>query len=47
MEDGILYITDLQSSNGTKVNGNKISEKTAVTQNDIIRIGKVEYKVDF
>ena len=47
MTDGILYITDLQSSNGTKVNGNVITERTAITQDDIVRIGKAEYKVDF
>ena len=45
--DGDLYLTDLESSNGTKVNGEKITDKTKVTENDIIRIGKMEYKVNY
>ena len=47
IEEGRLYLTDLDSSNGTKVNGNKISERTRIAENDIVRIGKAEYKVDF
>ena len=47
LEDGDLYLTDLESSNGTKVNGEKITEKTKVTEDDIVRIGKLEYKVKY
>jgi hypothetical protein len=42
-----LYLTDLESSNGTKVNGNKITDRVQVTENDIVRIGKAEYRVNF
>ena len=44
-EGDTVFVTDMESSNGTKVNGNKIKEKTALAANDIVRIGKVEYKV--
>ena len=46
-ENDTVYVTDMESSNGTKVNGTKIKEKTALAENDIVRIGKVEYKVTF
>ena len=45
--DGDLYLTDLESSNGTKVNGEKITDKTKVTETDVIRIGKMEYRVNY
>ena len=45
--EGDLFLTDLESSNGTKVNGVKITEKTKVTENDIVRIGKMEYRVNY
>ena len=45
--DNNLFITDLESSNGTKVNGNKITEKVQITENDIVRIGKAEYRVNY
>lgn len=45
--DGNLYLTDLESSNGTKLNGNKITERVQVTESDVVRIGKAEYRVNF
>ena len=45
--EGDLFLTDLESSNGTKVNGVKITEKTKVTENDVVRIGKMEYRVNY
>ena len=45
--EGDLFLTDLESSNGTKVNGVKITEKTRVTENDVVRIGKMEYRVNY
>ena len=36
MEEGVLYVTDLESSNGTKVNGAKITERTKLSDNDIV-----------
>ena len=46
-EEGVLFVTDLESSNGTKVNGTKITERTKLSDNDIVRIGKVEYRVNY
>lgn len=41
--DGVWHVRDLQSRNGTKVNGAKVS--TAVLRNlDLIKIGKVEIR---
>lgn len=45
--DNTLYLTDLESSNGTKLNGNKITERVTVTESDIVRIGKAEYRVNY
>lgn len=45
--DGNLYLTDLESSNGTKLNGDKITERVQVTESDVVRIGKAEYRVNF
>ena len=47
LRDGVLFITDMGSSNGTKVNGNKIEEATPLQDNDVVRIGKVEYRVNY
>ncbi|GEM_PF-6506887 len=39
-ETGKLYLTDLNSSNGTYINNIRIKEKTPVTSNDQILLGK-------
>jgi hypothetical protein len=36
-----FFIEDLQSRNGTFVNGGKVTEKRLLTNNDLVRIGKV------
>lgn len=38
-EDGIYYITDLNSSNGTYINGEKIHSKTRISSNDMLGLG--------
>jgi len=40
LENGQDYLTDTDSTNGTWVNGKKITERTPITQNDEIKIGK-------
>lgn len=40
LKDGEHYITDLNSKNGTSVNGNRITETVPVTDEDSIFIGK-------
>ena len=38
-KDSIYYVRDLQSHNGTYVNGEKIKEDTALHDGDIVKIG--------
>ena len=40
LRDGMHYLADLNSTNGTTVNGKKISSKVPVTEKDTIFIGK-------
>ncbi|MDR0390868.1 MAG: ATP-binding cassette domain-containing protein [Planctomycetaceae bacterium] len=46
IENGQKWITDLQSANGTYVNGHQIKEKTQLQQNDRIDIGPYAFFVD-
>ncbi|MBI2989002.1 MAG: FHA domain-containing protein [Deltaproteobacteria bacterium] len=39
-ENGQFFVEDLNSRNGTFVNDKKITSKTPVTENDVIRVGK-------
>ena len=41
--NGHYHITDLKSSNGTKVNGKSISQKTSLFNEDIIQIGQRKF----
>lgn len=43
---GRWVVTDLQSTNGTYVNGAKIAEPTLVGPNDVIRIGRSQLKLE-
>lgn len=43
---GRWVITDLQSTNGTYVNGAKIAEPTLVGPHDVIRIGRSQLKLE-
>jgi pSer/pThr/pTyr-binding forkhead associated (FHA) protein len=38
-DEGNVFITDLNSSNGTFINGNKLVESDMLKQNDIVKIG--------
>lgn len=42
-----FYIKDLNSGNGTIVNGNRISSKVEIASGSIIKLGRVELKVEF
>ena len=46
MNEGKFYIKDLQSLNGTFVNGNKITIETEITSGDIIQIGGAKYRFE-
>lgn len=41
VEDGLVHLRDLESSNGTHVNGDPISVSTVVNSDDQIRLGSV------
>ena len=43
---GRWVITDLQSTNGTYVNGKRITEPTPMGVNDILRIGRTMMKLE-
>lgn len=43
-EDGI-YVEDLHTKNGSRVNGTLISSRTRIRQGDILRMGRTEYEV--
>ncbi len=40
LENGKDYLTDTGSTNGTWVNGKKITERTRITEKDEIKVGK-------
>lgn len=40
-----LFVEDLGSTNGTSVNGNPISEPTALRNNDVVTVGDVAIRV--
>ncbi len=46
IEDGYLYIRDMQSRNGIKVNDVKVSERR-LSPGDVLSISKHRYRVDY
>lgn len=46
-EDGIMMVTDLHSSNGTELNGQKISRTTNLNSGDVLHIGRTALKVTY
>jgi len=40
-----LYVTDLESHNGTMINDRRVTEKTIVSAGDHVRFGNAEFKV--
>ena len=45
VRNNTLFIEDLNSTNGTYVNGTKISSKTKLANKDEIKIGNVVFKI--
>lgn len=45
-DDGELYCVDLDSRNGTYVNGVRITGKTHLNKPDVIKIGKTTLRMD-
>lgn len=46
VKDGRFYVKDLQSSNGTCLNGNKIWAETEIISGDILKLGRLEMKFE-
>jgi len=44
-EDGVLYVTDLRSSNGTFLNGEPVSDSVEIRRGDTIDVGNVRLTV--
>ena len=44
-EDGVLWLTDLKSTNGTFVNGKRIRSKTRLSANDTIQFGTTVFQI--
>lgn len=43
--EGRLYVRDLGSTNGTFVNGNKVSEPVELSDGDLLRVGPLAFNV--
>jgi pSer/pThr/pTyr-binding forkhead associated (FHA) protein len=41
-----MYIRDLDSSNGTFVNGSRIYDETEIRSGDMLKLGRVELRVE-
>lgn len=46
VKDGKFYIKDLQSSNGTYVNGRKILAETEIFSGNILKFGRLEMRFE-
>lgn len=47
LEDGLVYVEDLDSVNGTRLNGEFISEKTLARPGDRLEVGPVAFVVEY
>ncbi len=45
MEDGVLFLRDLQSTNGTYVNGDRIFDRVEVHQGDLIQFADMPFRL--
>lgn len=46
-ENGLLYMHDLSSRCGTYLNGIALTERQRIEENDILRIGRIEMRIEF
>ena len=47
LEEGNFYVTDLESTGGTYLNGVRIASKQRVSSGDVIDAGRVRIKIIF
>lgn len=46
-EEGVIYVQDLETTNGTMLNGVRVKGKQPVTQNDVISAGSLQIRIDW
>lgn len=46
LRDGRWWLEDLESSNGTLLNGIRIDEPTVISDGDVIELGRIKLKVE-
>lgn len=44
-EDDVVFVEDKESTNGTFVNGERITEKTEIKKGDILALGHMKFKI--
>jgi hypothetical protein len=44
--DGDVYLEDLESTNGTYVNGSRVAVRTRLRPHDMVRIGDTEFRLE-
>jgi predicted component of type VI protein secretion system len=47
LEDGLVYVEDLDSVNGTRLNGEFVSEKTLARPGDRLEVGPVAFVIEY
>ena len=47
LEDGLVYVEDLDSVNGTRLNGEFVSEKTLARPGDLLELGPVAFVIEY
>src|SRR5437763_5086770 len=47
LEDGLVYVEDLDSVNGTRLNGEFVYERTLVRPGDTLKLGPVAFVVEY
>lgn len=45
-EAGMLYVKDLESTNGTYLDGREITQKSVVLNGSVVRLGETELRVE-
>lgn len=46
-EEGVLYIQDLETTNGTMLNGVRLNGKRKLSKNDVISAGSLQIRIDW
>jgi pSer/pThr/pTyr-binding forkhead associated (FHA) protein len=44
--DGAVFLEDLNSTNGTFVNGKRVSTRSRLRRDDLVRVGEAEFRVE-